>query len=127
MEIYYIKNLYKYLHQNIYIYPENLYIYFQQELNKKREAEIARVKRDMEELAIQSDQAMASMKKKQQDAINELADQVDNLGKVKSKVEKERNQLKGELGDLQGNLEHVQKGKVYLSIIFLKTFSQLLL
>lgn len=81
----------------------------------------------MEELAIQSDQAMASMKKKQQDAINELADQVDNLGKVKSKVEKERNQLKGELGDLQGNLEHVQKGKVYLSIIFLKTFSQLLL
>lgn len=57
----------------------------QMDLNKKREAEIQRLKRDLEEHALQSEQGLASMKKKQNDAINELADQVDNLGKVKSK------------------------------------------
>lgn len=53
--------------------------------NKKREAEIQRLKRDLEEVSIQSEQQMAIMKKKQNDAIGELSDQVDNLSKVKSK------------------------------------------
>ena len=55
------------------------------ELNKKREAEIQNLKRELEAQAIQSEQQLSSMKKKQQDAVNDLSDQVDQLSKVKSK------------------------------------------
>ena len=55
------------------------------ELNKKRDAELQRIKRDMEEQAINSDAAMSSLKKRQQEAINELNDQLDQLSKAKSK------------------------------------------
>lgn len=55
------------------------------ELNKKREVEIQRLKKEMEEQSLQAEQNMSGMKKKQQDAMNELADQVDNLSKIKSK------------------------------------------
>jgi len=55
------------------------------EQNKKREAELQRMKRDLDEQALQSEQAVAATKKKSQDAQNELNDQLDQLSKVKSK------------------------------------------
>ena len=66
---------------------------------------------DLEEQAIASEQQMASLKKKGQDAANDLADQLDNLSKVKSKIEKEKQALKAEVEDAQGQLDHVTKGK----------------
>ena len=84
----------------------------QVELNKKREAELQRMKRDMEEQIIQSEAALNSIKKRSQEAVNELNDQLDQLSKAKSKVEKERNQLKGELDDIQGQLDVAMRGKV---------------
>ncbi len=54
-------------------------------MNKKRESEVLKLKRDMEEMLIHSEAQLASIKKKQNDAINELSEQVDNLSKVKSK------------------------------------------
>ncbi len=58
---------------------------FQMDMNKKREAEIQKFRRDLEEQQIQSEAQLASLKKKQQDAVNELSEQVDQLSKVKSK------------------------------------------
>ncbi len=58
---------------------------FQMDMNKKREAEIQKIRRDLEEQQIQSEAQLASIKKKQQDAVNELSEQVDQLSKVKSK------------------------------------------
>ena len=55
------------------------------EVNKKREAELQRLKRDLEEQQLQHESTMSQIKKKQQDAVNELSDQVDQLNKVKSK------------------------------------------
>ncbi len=55
------------------------------DMNKKRESELQKLRRDMEEQQIQSETQLASLKKKQQDAVNELSEQVDNINKVKSK------------------------------------------
>ena len=55
------------------------------ELNKKREAELQRMKRDLEEQALQSEAHMTSLRKKNQDAINEMSEQLDQLGRTKSK------------------------------------------
>lgn len=55
------------------------------EVNKKREAELQKLRRDLEESAIQNETAMAALRKKQTDAVNELAEQVDQLQKSKQK------------------------------------------
>ena len=57
----------------------------QADLNKKREVELQKVKREMEEAQLASEQQIAVMRKKSQDAINDLSDQVDSLAKVKQK------------------------------------------
>jgi myosin heavy chain 6/7 len=55
------------------------------ELNKKRDAEVARLRKDSEEAAIQREATTVGMKKKQQDAIAEMSEQIDQLAKMKAK------------------------------------------
>ncbi len=55
------------------------------ELNKRREAELQKLKRDLEEQQLQTEQQSAQLRKKNQDTVNELADQIDTLNKHKSK------------------------------------------
>jgi myosin heavy chain 1/2/3/4/8/13/7B/15 len=55
------------------------------EVNKKREAELQKLRRDLEESHIQSEAALAQARKKQQDAVNELSEQLDQLTKSKQK------------------------------------------
>ena len=47
------------------------------ELNKKREAELAKLRRDLEEAAIQHESTLASLKKKHMDAVSEMSEQID--------------------------------------------------
>jgi len=58
---------------------------FQMELNKKREAEVQKLRRDLEEAAIQQEATMLSLRKKHQDAIAEMSEQIEQLNKLKSK------------------------------------------
>merc|ERR1712180_173592 len=62
----------------------------QVELNKKREAEISKLRRDLEEVNIQHDSTVQCLKKKHCDATSEMSEQVDQLNKMKNKVEKEK-------------------------------------
>ena len=55
------------------------------ELNKKREAEVSKLRKDLEESKIQQDATVGSLKKKHQDAIAEMSEQIDQLGKMKAK------------------------------------------
>ena len=55
------------------------------EQNKKREAELQRLKRDLEDQAMHSEAQMTSLRKKNQDAINEMSEQIDALTRTKSK------------------------------------------
>merc|ERR1712053_10649 len=49
------------------------------ELNKKREAEVTKIRRDLEETQIQQEATIASLKKKQQDANAEMQEQIEQL------------------------------------------------
>jgi len=55
------------------------------ELNKKRVAEVSKLRKDLEECNIQHEATMISLKKKHQDAVAEMTEQVDQLTKMKSK------------------------------------------
>ena len=57
----------------------------QQELNKKREAEVLKLRREIEDSHMQAEQAAAQSRKKQQDIIAELSEQLDQAQKAKAK------------------------------------------
>ncbi|XP_029997948.1 myosin-1-like isoform X3 [Sphaeramia orbicularis] len=86
----------------------------QAELNKKREAEFQRLRRDLEESTLQHEAITATLRKKQADSVAELSDQIDNLQRVKQKLEKEKSELKMEIDDMASNMESVLKSKANL-------------
>ncbi|XP_050775860.1 myosin heavy chain, skeletal muscle, adult-like [Gopherus flavomarginatus] len=81
------------------------------EMNKKREAEFQKMRRDLEEATLQHEATAAALRKKHADSTAELAEQIDNLQRVKQKLEKEKSELKMEIDDLAGNMETVSKAK----------------
>ncbi|CAF4110720.1 unnamed protein product [Rotaria sp. Silwood2] len=83
----------------------------QVEMNKKREGELAKLRRDLEEANLQHEATAAQLRKKHQDAVNEMGEQIDQLQKLKNKLEKEKQSFKSELDDVRAQVEHVQKGR----------------
>uniref|UniRef100_A0A8C6YHC1 Myosin heavy chain 1 n=1 Tax=Naja naja TaxID=35670 RepID=A0A8C6YHC1_NAJNA len=85
------------------------------EMNKKREAEFQKMRRDLEEATLQHEATAAALRKKHADSAAELGEQIDNLQRVKQKLEKEKSELKMEIDDLASNMESVSKAKVRCS------------
>ncbi|GCC28043.1 hypothetical protein chiPu_0006469 [Chiloscyllium punctatum] len=81
------------------------------EMNKKREAEFQKMRRDLEEATLQHEAMAAALRKKQADSAAELGEQIDNLQRVKQKLEKEKSELKMEIDDMASNMEMVSKLK----------------
>ncbi|XP_047202816.1 myosin heavy chain, fast skeletal muscle-like [Girardinichthys multiradiatus] len=81
------------------------------EMNKKREAEFQKLRRDLEEATLQHEATAAALRKKQADSVAELGEQIDNLQRVKQKLEKEKSEYKMEIDDLSSNMESTAKAK----------------
>ncbi|ELW53085.1 Myosin-8 [Tupaia chinensis] len=81
------------------------------ELNKKREAEFQKMRRDLEEATLQHEATAATLRKKHADSVAELGEQIDNLQRVKQKLEKEKSEMKMEIDDLSSNVETISKAK----------------
>uniref|UniRef100_A0A8C2Z7V5 Myosin motor domain-containing protein n=1 Tax=Cyclopterus lumpus TaxID=8103 RepID=A0A8C2Z7V5_CYCLU len=81
------------------------------EMNKKREAEFQKLRRDLEESTLQHEATAAALRKKQADSVAELGEQIDNLQRVKQKLEKEKSEFKMEVDDLSSNMEFIAKSK----------------
>merc|ERR1719323_2358242 len=71
------------------------------ELNKKREAEVGKLRKDLEEAHIQQEATMMNLKRKHQDAVAEMSEQIDQLSKMKAKVEKDKSQINHEVADVR--------------------------
>uniref|UniRef100_A0A672JMZ4 Myosin-7 n=1 Tax=Salarias fasciatus TaxID=181472 RepID=A0A672JMZ4_SALFA len=84
------------------------------EMNKKREAEFQKLRRDLEEATLQHESTAATLRKKQADSVADLGEQIDNLQRVKQKLEKEKSELRLELDDVVSNMEHIVKTKTNL-------------
>jgi len=81
------------------------------ELNKKRESEVSKFRKDLEECNIQQEATIGSLKKKHQDAIAEMSEQIDQLSKMKAKIEKDKMQIINEIGDVRNASEEVNRSK----------------
>ncbi|GLH07675.1 Myosin heavy chain 95F [Gryllus bimaculatus] len=81
------------------------------ELNKKREAELSKLRRDLEEANIQHESTLANLRKKHNDAVAEMGEQIDQLNKLKAKAEKDKAQFAAELNDLRAGVDHLGNEK----------------
>ncbi|CAJ0577053.1 unnamed protein product, partial [Mesorhabditis spiculigera] len=77
----------------------------QMELNKKREAELQKLRHDVEEASLVQEQAMAGLRKKHQDAVAELTEQLETLQKCRAKLEKDKAQIHREAEELQNQVD----------------------
>merc|ERR1712141_812162 len=64
------------------------------ELNKKREAELAKLKAELEESNIAHEGTLAALRQKHNNNMNEMGEQIDSLNKMKAKSEKDKANLR---------------------------------
>merc|ERR1711887_498208 len=83
----------------------------QVELNKKREAEVQKLRKDVEAANIQQESILASLKRKQADATAEMSEQIDALGKMKSKIEKDKVAIMNEISDARAATDEVMRSQ----------------
>merc|ERR1719495_2433887 len=83
----------------------------QVELNKKREAEVQKLRKDLEAANIQQESILANLKRKQGDATAEMSEQIDALGKMKSKIEKDKVIIMNEIADARAATDEVMRAQ----------------
>merc|ERR1712179_301930 len=83
----------------------------QVELNKKREFELGKFKHDLEEMNIHHEAVLSSLRKKHNDAIAEMSEQVDYLNKMKARSEKDKETMRMEYDDAKAALDALGRDK----------------
>merc|ERR1711915_639195 len=79
------------------------------ELNKKRESEIEKLRKDVEETNISNDSTLSNLKKKQGDAVGEMTEQIDTLHKMKTKIDKDKVAIMAEISDARAATDEVMR------------------
>merc|ERR1719193_2103226 len=83
----------------------------QMELNKKRESEVQKLRKDLEEAHIQQEATLMNLKRKHQDAVAEMSEQIDQLSKMKSKIEKDKSLINNETTDVRAAVDEMGRSK----------------
>ena len=77
----------------------------QVELNKKREAELMKLKNDLEESNISHESTLASLRQKHNASMADLGDQIDQLNKMKARIEMEKGNMERDLMETRTALD----------------------
>jgi len=79
------------------------------ELNKKREAELAKLKAELEEANIQHEGTLAAMRSKHNNTMAEMGENIDSLNKNKAKSEKDKAAMERDLMDTRQGLDEAMR------------------
>merc|ERR1719445_89501 len=75
------------------------------ELNKKREAELLKLKGELEEANIAHEGTLAALRQKHNKTMSDMGEQIDTLNKNKAKAEKDKANLERDLGEARAGLD----------------------
>ncbi len=75
------------------------------ELNKKREAELLKLKNDLEESNIAHEGTLASLRQKHNNTMADMGEQIDQLNKLKARTEKEKANMERDLQEAKQSLD----------------------
>lgn len=81
------------------------------EINKKRDAELAKLRKLLEDVHLESEETAHMLRKKHQEAVVDLQDQLELMAKSKVKAEKEKAKLQQEVFDLLAQIESANKDR----------------
>merc|ERR1719411_1842437 len=81
------------------------------ELNKKREAELFKLKAELEELNIAHEGTLAALRQKHNNNMAEMGEQIDSLNKMKAKAEKDKANMERDLQDVRAGLEEAMRDR----------------
>jgi len=79
------------------------------ELNKKREAELAKLKAELEESNIGHEGTLACLRQKHNNTMAELGEQIDGLNKMKAKAEKDKAGMERDLQEARAALDEAMR------------------
>merc|ERR1739842_257188 len=83
----------------------------QVELNKKRECEIIKLRKDVEEANIASESVLSNLKRKQGDSVLEMQEQTDALQKMKAEIDKDKQIIMAEIADARAATDEVGRSQ----------------
>merc|ERR1719464_652154 len=81
------------------------------ELNKKREAELSKLKVDLDEANIAHEGTLAALRQKHNNSMAELGEQIDGINKNKAKSEKDKAGMERDLQEARGGLEEAMRDR----------------
>merc|ERR1711971_785522 len=84
----------------------------QLDVNRKREAEMAKLRKLLEDVHTESEQTIHALRTKHQTAMMELQEQIESMSRTKEKVVKEKSAMKTEISELYAQIEVLQSEKV---------------
>lgn len=81
-------------------------------MNKKRDSELAKLRKLLEDVHLESEETAHHLRQKHQAAIQEMQDQLDQVQKAKNKSDKEKQKFQAEVFELLAQLETANKEKL---------------
>merc|ERR1711971_1336288 len=81
------------------------------ELNKKREAELAKLKAELEESNIAHEGTLAALRQKHNNNMSEMGEQIDGLNKMKAKAEKDKANMERDLQEARTGLDEAMRDR----------------
>lgn len=82
------------------------------EMNKKRDAELAKLRKLLEDVHLESEETAHHLRKKHQEVIQDFQEQLENSNKHKNKVEREKQKFQSEVYELLAQIETANKDKL---------------
>merc|ERR1712128_54203 len=89
----------------------------QLEINRKREAEMAKLRKLLEDVHNESEQQIHTLRTKHQTAMMELQEQIERVTREKEKTVKEKSVMKTEISELYAQIEILQSEKISIKKI----------
>lgn len=83
----------------------------QLDINRKREAEMAKLRKLLEDVHMESEQQIHILRKKHQEAMMELQEQIQSISISKEKVVKEKSKMQSEIAELIAKIEILTQEK----------------
>ena len=81
------------------------------ELNKNREAELGKLKSELEESNISHEGTLVAMRSKHNNTMSDMGEQIDSLNKMKTKADKDKAGLECDLQEARAGLEDVMRDR----------------
>merc|ERR1712165_427950 len=81
------------------------------ELNKKREAELFKLKAELEESNIAHEGTLAALRQKHNNNMAEMGEQIDSLNKMKGKADKDKSGMERDLQECRASLDEAMRDR----------------